>query len=171
MSSPLLSDLSQLQRSLDPVDIEGIQSLLHGTASGDAEKESVFANIDPRRPSAEDLIAFIDHWETWQSTARAIDQLLRDTPPDRCLNQYMVAYTLSATFKDCSLIIRYRFQTPDRSDQQNTKGERRLEFESITLIDMDIKPMRNLAKWAQLDRTIWQAYRDHPPSVNRRCVE
>lgn len=55
----------------------------------------------------------------------------------------LLAYLLSASFKDCSLILRMR---PEQAA-------------TITVIDLDVKGIDRLAKWAKLDREIVDAYR------------
>lgn len=69
-------------------------------------------------------------------------QMDHDHPDIANLRYYCLAYLLSASFKDCSLII----QVPESG-----KG-------SITVIDLDVKPIDRLNKWEKLDKRIVDAY-------------
>jgi len=53
---------------------------------------------------------------------------------------YLLAYLLSATFKDCSIIIRGR--------------EDDVKSAAVTIIDLDSKDLGRMGKWEELDRSV-----------------
>ena len=53
---------------------------------------------------------------------------------------YLLAYLLSATFKDCSIII--------RGQEDNVKSV------AATIIDLDSKDLGRMGKWEALDRNV-----------------
>lgn len=61
------------------------------------------------------------------------------------LRYYILAYLMSATFKDCSIIIDMR-----------ADGE-----EKVKVIDLDPKSVQRLEKWKKLDSEIALAYANH----------
>ncbi|KAI9065361.1 hypothetical protein FKP32DRAFT_1674716, partial [Trametes sanguinea] len=83
------------------------------------------------------------------------------------LRYRLLAYLLSASFKDCSLIVRM----PPPSQRSAQEGNREpAEGATVTVIDLDVKPLARLAKWAQLDAEIVDAYRA-AGGVSRACVD
>ena len=77
-------------------------------------------------------------------------QCLIGTSEDQTsLRQLALAYSLSATFKDCSLFIRISPNQPP----------------SIKSVDLDIKPLSRLGHYAQLDQQIWRNALTKPPNI------
>lgn len=157
MSSNLFNDLSRLQRTLDPIDIEGLQEIYH-TAKGEDVRQNGLVVFNEEEPSAEELKTLFNKLDRRSAVA--------DNTTDWSLRELLLAYAVSATFKDCSVIIRYRRIEPCSGVGISTN---QLIEESATIIDLDLKPMSNLNKWAKLDRAIWQAYLEHPPKVETTC--
>ena len=154
LDTPVLHTLSTLQRTLDALDVEGLTAL--------------WARIRPAAASK------LGHGEADQDMAewtRFVDAYLarhapasqaRDGPTTQGLTEdedelryRLQAYLLSASFKDCSVILRMK---PGQAPGQGT----------ITVIDLDVKSVDRLAKWAKLDREIVDAYRGIPL---RDCVD
>ena len=75
----------------------------------------------------------------------------------------LLAYLLSASFKDCSVIIRMR-PCPSKA---GVAGERFAQ--TVTVIDLDVKSIDRLEKWGKLDREIVEAYSD--VAEPRKCVD
>ncbi len=79
----------------------------------------------------------------------------------------MAAYLLSASFKDCSVILRMPPRPPrtatSSGDEQRVTGR-------VTVIDLDVKSIGRLSKWAKLDREIVDAYR-RDVAEPRLCVD
>lgn len=118
IETPLLSTLSRLQRTLDPLDIEGLSKLWShshpGSPLGEGEPD----------PSLEEWDGFV---RTYLSSGGTT------------LRYSILAYLLSATFKDCSIILR-----PGKDGGKGT----------ITAIDLDPKSVSRLTKWEALDQEI-----------------
>jgi len=118
MNTPILRILSRLQRTLDALDIEGLAAL--------SDLASVGA--DPT----------IAEWAEFVSA-----YLAAPAPPPPAetahLRYHVLAYLLSATFKDCSVILR----VPDGT---------------ATVIDLDPKSVDRLCNWERMDKEIVAAY-------------
>ena len=71
------------------------------------------------------------------------EQMDHDHPDAANVKYYCMAYILSASFKDCSIIIRLSQNAPT----------------TVTVIDLDVKPVNRLKKWAMLDAQVVDAYR------------
>lgn len=81
-----------------------------------------------------------------------------DHPDPADLRYYCYAYLLSATFKDCSIILRI---VPTEGDHPAKK--------SITIIDLDVKSVDRLSKWEKLDKKIVDVYSKIAEPTN--CVD
>ncbi|KZV96177.1 hypothetical protein EXIGLDRAFT_609571 [Exidia glandulosa HHB12029] len=134
--SSVLPVLSQLQRTLDPLDVEGLAKL---AAEADL-------------PMGTDEIT-LDDWADFVvqhlGAAREYDHAHPDVSH---IHYYRLAYILSASFKDCSVIINLDEAT----------------HHPVTLIDLDPKSPKKLGKWEELDRTIVKAFRgvEHPQCID-----
>ncbi|KAJ7085641.1 inositol-pentakisphosphate 2-kinase [Mycena belliarum] len=129
MRTPVFRTLARLQRTLDPLDIEGVAALL-----AQAPGPEPFGRLTLR-----DYRAFLPAY-------------LGATPPADPVRFHVVAYLLSATFKDCSVILR----VPDGT---------------ATVIDLDEKDPRRMRKWQELDWQIACAYAEVPEAERKLCVD
>lgn len=132
--------LSSYQARLDVFDIEGLNSIF-GLDLNDSEAE-------PRTHEQPTL----KEWRDWLTRASATfieskGALGPDTITER---DAILAYLLSATFKDCSVMIRLQFDV-DEGDAQDCK---------IKAIDLDPKPVARLRHYFNLDRDIVHAWCD-----------
>ena len=151
LESSLLRILSNLQRTLDPLDIEGL-SLLWSRAYASQEPGVALETHSPDgdAPSAPPLGSglsdpTVDGWKQFLEIYLAKNSEMDHDHPDIAnLQYYCFAYLLSATFKDCSLILRI---------PEEGRG-------SITVIDLDVKPIDRLQKWEKLDKEIVEAYKN-----------
>ncbi|EGO21159.1 hypothetical protein SERLADRAFT_475955 [Serpula lacrymans var. lacrymans S7.9] len=141
LDSDILRVLSRLQRTLDPLDIEGLSKLWFRSKADLSLPSSVLApalGFDTDDPSLTEWEDFIDIYtsvfKTWNHSL----------PNVANLKSYLMAYMLSATFKDCSIVLR-----PDKSGTTSA---------SVTVIDMDPKSMIRLEKWEKLDKNITDFY-------------
>ncbi|KAM5531738.1 hypothetical protein V8D89_014587 [Ganoderma adspersum] len=148
LDTPVLHMLSTLQRTLDALDVEGLFALWarlrpeHASKLGKGEPE----------PGIGDWTCFVDTYLARYASDRHRDTAsLEETEHE--LRYRLLAYLLSASFKDCSLILRMR---PEQAA-------------TITVIDLDVKGIDRLAKWAKLDREIVDAYRG--VVAPRECVD
>jgi inositol-pentakisphosphate 2-kinase len=176
--TPILRILSRLQRTLDVLDIEGLSNLWReaemstrinltsGQPSFTGRKSSLQLPIAPLGvsyfgpcgiPTISDWTEFLD---IYLSTSAQLDH---SEPVPENLRYYLLAYLLSATFKDCSIIIRI--------DPSSLKGQttETVESDRVTVIDLDPKSIHKLRKWEQLDQEIVRAYLgvDKP----KKCVD
>ncbi|KAJ7481157.1 inositol-pentakisphosphate 2-kinase [Mycena galericulata] len=128
-STPVLRTLAHLQRTLDALDIEGLAALWDRAPAGP----------DPTLPEWLDFLAAY---------------LASPAPPPPAdpahLRYHILAFLLSATLKDCSVVVR----VPDGT---------------ATVIDLDPKSVDRLRKWEQLDREIVSAYAAVPD--RKVCVD
>lgn len=146
LGSPVLPLLSTLQRTLDVLDIEGLSKLYTQTSSG-LSCDGLGSSVPD--PSMDEWENFV---EVYQSDHHSWDHTV---PSPGRLRYYLMAYLLSATFKDCSIIIRPKSAQVGSFD--------------ITIIDMDIKSMDRLGKWEKLDKKIVEHYKSS--GNQRRCID
>jgi len=141
LSTPLLSRISALQRALDPLDCEGLAKLAEESSSADVTQ-----------PTMEDWVSFID---TFLSPKHQKHSAF--SPSN--LRYYTLAYLLSATFKDCSLIIPLRRCPGDT------------ESRDIKVIDLEIKSVDRVPDWMKLDEKIVKEYAKLETSMRKTCIE
>lgn len=119
LGNSIFSKLGNLQRTLDYLDIEGLSQLwsrFHpGLSLGQGEAEPTLSEWD-------------DFIRTYLSGGE-------DT-----LRYSILAYILSATFKDCSVMLWF----DNTGEAENT----------LTVIDLDPKSVSRLSEWEALDRNI-----------------
>ncbi|KAG6814553.1 hypothetical protein H0H92_000081 [Tricholoma furcatifolium] len=154
LETPVLHFLSTLQRSLDPLDIEGLSKLWHRVELAQHELNGVSgfhspSPIDVSSPyltvNEPDIVDWTNFVDTYLSTFTRLDH---ENPEPSHLKLYLLAYLLSATFKDCSIIVRL---DPLASTSQG-------QLKKVTVIDLDPKRLARLQKWERLDREIVEAY-------------
>jgi inositol-pentakisphosphate 2-kinase len=141
LHTPLLDHISTLQRSLDPLDCEGLARLVEMSPSADLTQ-----------PTMEDWVSFID---TFLSSKH--QKYSSFSPSD--LHYHILSYVLSATFKDCSLIIPLN---PYPADSENN---------GIKVIDLDIKSVEKIPGWMKLDEKIVKEYAKLGTGMRKICVE
>ncbi|KAH0830723.1 inositol-pentakisphosphate 2-kinase [Lanmaoa asiatica] len=145
LRTPALRIISNLQRSLDALDIEGIVKLYSMAYPNAKDLGAVMQN-----PSLEEWQDFV---ASYHSAYCALDH--SKLCPEN-INAYLMGYLLSATFKDCSVIFRIH-------------GKPSVDSHAVVIIDLDLKGVDRIEKWAHLDRLIVEYYRD---TVERKfCVE
>ncbi|KAG6898266.1 hypothetical protein C0992_000711 [Termitomyces sp. T32_za158] len=158
LRTPVLRILCNLQRSLDTLDIEGLFKLwrlvglsrqeLHGIGAASFPSLSTGSSsihLTSFEPNITDWTHFLDMY----LSSSAEFNHANPAPEHLCF--YVLAYLLSATFKDCSIIVRL-----DRL--QLTAPVRDVKPEQIMIIDLDPKDMTRLGKWEKLDQEIVGAY-------------
>ncbi|KAJ7074053.1 inositol-pentakisphosphate 2-kinase [Mycena amicta] len=131
LRTPVLRTISRLQRTLDALDIEGLASICDLSSPGP-------------EPTMDGWDAFVSEYLTSEPTSSCSDNNNR--------RYHILAYLLSATFKDCSIIVRIPEGT-------------------VTIIDLDVKSIDRLRKWEKLDREIVDAYGRVPEEQRRQCVD
>ncbi|PWN52175.1 hypothetical protein IE53DRAFT_327161 [Violaceomyces palustris] len=140
---PVLSRLSHLQARLDPLDVEGL-SMWWSAQTGGCEMGKVSKETDSHlvlEPSFDEIRSVAQAFLLNESReAGGEGQTTALT-----LRQAVVAFLLSATFKDCSMFLR-----PGASATEGGK---------VKLIDLDPKPIGKLAKFQSTDRQVIDVFR------------
>ncbi|KAF8584072.1 hypothetical protein K439DRAFT_1346870 [Ramaria rubella] len=139
MNSSLFSILGDLQRTLDSLDIEGLSHLWSRS----------HPNIPLGREEPEPTLAeWSDLIQTYLLGGEA------------ALRYYTLSYLLSATFKDCSVMLRLQ-----NADDMAGNAE-----DTISVIDLDPKSIHRLAKWEALDREIVKKFAE-VADQRKTCVD
>jgi inositol-pentakisphosphate 2-kinase len=141
LHTPLLDHIATFQRSLDPLDCEGLAKLVEMSPSADLTQ-----------PTMEDWVSFID---TFLSSKH---QKHSSFSPSN-LRYHILSYVLSATFKDCSLIIPFN---PYPADSDNN---------GVKVIDLDVKSVERIPGWLKLDEKIVKEYAKLEIGMRKICVE
>jgi inositol-pentakisphosphate 2-kinase len=150
--TPVLKVLNRLQRTLDILDIEGLSLLWKMAHKTESELGDGYTD-----PSLEEWSSFIDYYKS--SPARSVHVV----PDVADLDRYLLAYLLSATFKDCSIMIRM-----DLLPHQDNLA---VKPSSVTVIDLDPKSMTRLRRWEKLDEEIVAAYVRVDELKRKHCVD
>lgn len=150
LAQPVLSTLSSLQRSLDPLDIEGLSKLCTDTPITDYPRSPLPLPISGPLVSNPTL----SEWSSFLDDVKSAHPELDHANPDKAKRRhYILAYLLSATFKDCSVIVR-----PHGDNVASA---------AVTIIDLDAKSLERLPRWEALDRDVVSA----SGSDTRVCVD
>jgi inositol-pentakisphosphate 2-kinase len=156
IETPVLRMLSDLQCNLDMLDIEGLSKLwrLPESSQSPEMSSSTFPCtpigesspfINSPEPTLSDWVDFLDNYLS--PTKPKLDH---SHPLPENLRYYVLAHLLSATFKDCSIIVRLDFLG---TTQEIRRG-------SVSVIDLDLKRMDKLKVWEELDMKIASTYAD-----------
>jgi inositol-pentakisphosphate 2-kinase len=125
LGDPVFSMLGVLQRTFDSLDIEGLSQLWSrfqpGLPLGQGETEPTLAE-----------------WGRFVQTYLS--------GGEKTLRYNILAYLLSATFKDCSVILQL----------DGTGGAKNM----LSIIDLDPKSVSRLSEWEALDRKIVENFAD-----------
>ncbi|KAF9268954.1 hypothetical protein L218DRAFT_954378 [Marasmius fiardii PR-910] len=167
--TPAFQTLNRLQRTLDMLDIEGLGKVwkLYQQNRNLEPNGLPELGFGMEEPTIDEWTKFIDSYlsqlqklEPPKEDGRVYPFLPAPTPPkleektssytESEIRSYLLAYLLSATFKDCSVIIRIpllRLPHVALVDPRN-----------VTIIDLDPKSMTRLRRWEVLDESIVKAY-------------
>ncbi|KDR81718.1 hypothetical protein GALMADRAFT_135125 [Galerina marginata CBS 339.88] len=181
LHTPVLRILSKLQRELDVLDIEGLSKLWRLTEASSPLYQTTFASFvkkpsdgsqsapsctsigmsSPFLQAPEPAISdWVDFLETYMSPDKR--KLDHANPLPENLHHYLMSYLLSATFKDCSVIVNLDFLEASHPREDAIKPE------SVTIIDLDPKSMKKLSTWEKLDQEIAHAY---ATAQRRVCID
>ncbi|KAG9050651.1 Inositol-pentakisphosphate 2-kinase [Tulasnella sp. UAMH 9824] len=154
LDTPVLATLAKLQRTLDPLDIEGL-SKLWKTDPNTQTPSSAAVGVGSREVKLAEWETFLDEYFTEMKKPK--EDLEREwaNPTHARLRYYLLAYLMSATFKDCSVILRF------------APGE----GPTITAIDLDPKSVDRLAKWEKLDNEIVECFTESGDKAKPACVD
>ena len=147
MEHPVLAKLSELQRSLDPLDIEGLSTLVTGKPAGEYPNESlpivesseVHEGADPSFSERRRFLDIHFHlkFNEKPSHPRGFNALAHGMSEKR---YQLLSYLLCATFKDCSIVI--------RGHENDAKSA------TVSIIDLDAKGVGRMGRWERLDRDV-----------------
>ncbi|EKM82580.1 hypothetical protein AGABI1DRAFT_35200 [Agaricus bisporus var. burnettii JB137-S8] len=158
LQSPILSIISRLQRMLDVLDIEGLSKLWREAqleSLSDEQIQVLPLGVSQSEPGMTDWVDFVTAFESVE-----MKELDHDQPRTSNLRYYILAYLLSATFKDCSIIARLGLLKPGNHSE--------IQEEPIRVIDLDPKSLNRLPRWEELDREIVMSY---VPAERKMCVD
>ncbi|KAG0151318.1 hypothetical protein CROQUDRAFT_651121 [Cronartium quercuum f. sp. fusiforme G11] len=132
-----LKRLDELQRLLDPIDLDGISNLL--------SNHSTDAQLDPPidLSELESLIPLLNRSKANVDYREAFEKL--------SVRQKVVMYMLSMTMKDCSVFVRLPKTTENGSSNSSIEVETTPQGVDIKLIDLDLKPLSRLKKYIARD--------------------
>ncbi len=160
IDTPVLRVLNKIQRTLDALDIEGLSLLwkrAHTVAEVTTYGSPPAVGVGAPNPTLADWASFIDNYLSQPPFNHA-------SPNPENLRYYLLAYLLSATFKDCSVIIRMDLLDPSRPPTA-------IDPSKVTIIDLDPKNMNRLQKWEKLDQIIVDAYREVALEDRKTCLD
>ncbi|THV07793.1 hypothetical protein K435DRAFT_741128 [Dendrothele bispora CBS 962.96] len=186
--TPVLQLLNRLQRSLDMLDIEGLAKVWEkwcrvsssGTEEGDGTLPPIGTNCE--EPTLGEWGSFIDRYlrelglpeGSGEGPARLERRKVAELPEidtKEEMRYYLLAYLLSATFKDCSIIVRIPLLGSLDGGSDQRVGEDLEVDPTITMIDLDPKSMKRLRKWELLDREIANIYGMLGEKERKVCVD
>ncbi|WRT67916.1 uncharacterized protein IL334_004890 [Kwoniella shivajii] len=153
LSSRVFVALKSLQSTLDPTDISDLASRF-----SDAYPDMNL--FDPSLipfPTFSELDQFVDLYLSSPQSGKGDSWTLRER---------LIAFALSAIFKDCSIFVKLTLQSSTSShDDKDGKVEWKLVDGSgtVKIIDLDLKPIHNLKTWKERDDKIWKYWLEHPP--------
>jgi inositol-pentakisphosphate 2-kinase len=144
-SSSVVERLKLLQSALDPLDIEGLEQIV-------CQRENIdLQNLDDASLQRLGGIVTISEFEAFVSKwGNKVIAGTANLDASLSTRELLIAYLLSATFKDCSMFVRIR-------KPSGTSSSTPVEIAAY-LVDCDIKSMDRMGKWAKLDRAIRESY-------------
>ncbi|MBW0533094.1 hypothetical protein O181_072809 [Austropuccinia psidii MF-1] len=146
-SSHILQDLDQFQRRLDPIDIEGISTLLNTNLQADLNENILKEPI--QLTELKEIVTILAEKIPWPEYINIFDLF--------SCRKKVIMYVLSMAFKDCSIFIRIPVQ-------KSTNGEllpsaTAVEEAEIKIIDLDLKPLSRIKKWIKDDKVIFTCFK------------
>lgn len=163
LASPVLPTIAKLQRTLDSLDIEGLHALLNAANvpfSKEALEADIMANELFIEPNVADWVKFVSDYHSRHPPATHLPEAhfpARSELAVEDVRYHTLAYLLSMSFKDCSIISKLH---PDGAVP-----------DSVTVIDLDPKTVRKLTQWEQLDAEIVSEYAKLDGGSRKRCVD
>ncbi|KAK1925792.1 inositol-pentakisphosphate 2-kinase, partial [Papiliotrema laurentii] len=137
LSSGVFAELKQLQSTLDPIDISTLATRFQHAYP----KDALFDPALITEPDSTELEEFVEKY--LENPSRGVEKA------GWTLREHMIAYALSAIFKDCSIFV--SIPLVKVGDEWTVKPGTK-----VKIIDLDLKDVKNLGKWHDLDRAIWQ---------------
>lgn len=141
LESTVLYRLQHLQSHLDATDISHLARRFAIEHPG----KDVFDKALLPDPDMGEIRKFIDKYLADPEAGRTDAWTLRES---------LVAYSLSALFKDCSIFISLPLVQDGHSWKLADSGP------AVKVIDLDLKPLGNMRKWYDLDEQIWRYWHE-----------
>lgn len=143
-----------MQASLDPLDIETLYPLI--------SKSSNLGVLN--QPTDQEWKEWLARWNS-----RELAEEKKQEEDEERIRDLILAYLVSATFKDCSIFFRQDFSLSSTSTSSSflstsplpadrtTKEENILE---LKIIDLDQKPIGKFRGYFELDKKIWSGFKE-----------
>jgi len=169
LQTPVLRIVSHLQRTLDILDIEGLSKLWREAETmafeqSGAKSSPPFTPLGGKSPYTQIPEPSISDWndflDVYLSTEKS--EMCHAQPSPKDVRYYLLALLLSATFKDCSIIVKLDFLRPEAAMQHEIRTH------SVTVIDLDPKSLDKLKGWEEMDRDIVSTYSSEQKKV---CID
>ena len=148
--SGVLSKLKAIQSGLDPIDISSLAARFRS----EHPEIGLFDTSIASEPSSQELEAF---------TAKYLQDPDGGVSDKWTLREHMIAYSLSAIFKDCSLFVTVPLVNSSTTASWIVRPGAR-----VKVIDLDLKSVGSLKKWYDLDEAIWRHWQEtkvHRPTT------
>ncbi|ORX37294.1 inositol-pentakisphosphate 2-kinase, partial [Kockovaella imperatae] len=136
ISSNVFGLVGRLQSRLDATDISDLATR-YGAEYPDAEPFAGSASSEATEAELRTLVA------------RFVAASANPQPQSWSLRESLIAYSLAAIFKDCSIFVRIPLARKDGSWQVSANP-------SVKVVDVDLKPLCSMRKWYDLDEKLWK---------------
>ncbi|WVW84830.1 hypothetical protein I302_106865 [Kwoniella bestiolae CBS 10118] len=156
--SLVFQTLKNLQATLDPTDISDLSSRF---SSAHPDTEPFDPALIPSPPASE-LREFIELYLSSPTSGKNQETWT--------LRQRMIAFALSAIFKDCSVFVKLTLSSSSSSSTLVPPPAEEVKWDlvegsgKVKLIDLDMKPIQNLGKWKETDNKIWKYWLETHPT-------
>ena len=140
----LLPVIGTLQRTLDTFDIEGLVRMWNASHTHPGDTPVPVIASDTPQPTMDEWVTFIQEYLSTNALPEYKLESVSSSEGLERLRYYMMAYLMSATFKDCSVILRLGSGFGDR----------------ITVIDLDPKKIEKLRTWEVQDSKIVRGFKE-----------
>ncbi|KAF9075198.1 inositol-pentakisphosphate 2-kinase [Rhodocollybia butyracea] len=156
----LLKTLNCLQRTLDGVGIQRLASLWTKVHEKSSLNSIPSFGQGCLQPTTDDWHSFVNEYLKRQN-----GPLPHTSNEESALQYQLLSYLLSATFKDCSIMIMLPGLLFEDKSELSTFSPR------ITVIDLDTKPIHSLQKWIDQDFDIVQKYSEFKDNEKKQCSD
>ncbi|KAH9819294.1 inositol-pentakisphosphate 2-kinase [Melampsora americana] len=154
--------LDELQRRLDPIDLDGISGLLASKPhDADLDRPIELTEFEALLPLITSQMSAAEYNVSFEKLT---------------IRQKVVLYMLSMTLKDCSVFIRIiKTQGQQSSDEElsSASSAQSSQKVEIKMIDLDLKPLSRLKKYIARDTEVLSHFKQllHSAACSIPCVE
>ena len=136
--------LGSLQSHLDATDISDLAAR-YRAAYPDSE---LFDPVNLPEPDVAKIEAFITKYLEYPEAGA--------TENGWSFRERLTAFSIAATFKDCSVMVRLPLAKSSGAWQLASNP-------TVKIVDTDLKPLSSLRKWYDLDEKLWRRWLEYPP--------